>query len=257
MKHVPLLLAAVLLPSLVPLAARQEKRAGPEDAPFLPGSQWRVHDRTRPAPPVVVPGVGAAPPSDAIVLFAGTSLEAWRNADGGEPWDIADGAMVVKPNAGSIETVEHFGDVQLHLEWAAPAEVAGDGQGRGNSGVFLMGLYEVQILDSYENATYPDGQAAALYGMHPPLVNACRPPGEWQSYDIFFRAPVFRGTELVSPAAVTVLHNGVVVHHAAEFLGASTHGKLPVYVPHAPAGPILLQDHWYPVRFRNIWARRL
>jgi hypothetical protein len=158
---------------------------------------------------------------------------------------------------GSIRTQQEFGSVQLHLEWAAPGRVESSSQGRGNSGVFLMGRYEVQILDSYENRTYADGSAAALYAQYPPDVNACRAPGEWQSYDIFFQAPKFEGDALVSPARVTVVHNGVLVHHARELLGATTHRNVAAYTAHAPTGPIELQDHGNPVRFRNVWARRL
>ena len=160
--------------------------------------------------------------------------------------------------SGTIETVELFGDCQLHVEWATPAKPEGKSQGRGNSGVFLMGRYEIQVLDSFENRTYADGQAAAMYGQRPPDVNACRPPGEWQSYDILFRAPRFTGDgQLESPAVVTVVHNGVLVHHAQPFIGATTHRAVAKYTPHPPEGPIALQDHGNPVRFRNIWVRRL
>jgi hypothetical protein len=190
------------------------------------------------------------------VLFDGTDLSAWRQGDEVAKWRVADGFMEVN-GTGSIETAERFGDIQLHLEWAAPKEVASNSQGRGNSGVFLMGIYEVQILDSYENVSYADGQAAAMYGQYPPAVNACRAPGEWQTYDIFFRAPVFEGDELVSPAVVTVVHNGVVVHHAREFMGRTAHRQVAAYGAHAPEGPIGLQDHGNPVRFRNVWVRRL
>ncbi len=246
-----ILLLLGLLAALVSLAA-QDERPGYDDSPYLPDGKWRVHDKARPYPPVVTPGLGAAPPSDAVVLFDGTSVDAWK----GGPWDVVDGAMVVN-GKGGIETKEHFGDCQLHVEWATPFELQSGSQGRGNSGVFLMGKYEIQVLDSYENATYADGQAAAMYGQRPPDVNACREPGAWQSYDIFFRAPRFEGDELRSPAVVTVLHNGVVVHHAEEFLGATTHKRLAKYAPHAAEGPVALQDHGNPVRFRNIWIRRL
>jgi hypothetical protein len=255
-----------LAPLLIPLAAlallsfllprAQERKLGHDDTPMLPGGEWRVHDGARPQPPIVTPGVGTAPPSDAIVLFDGTNLDAWKSVKGEEKWELVDGVMEVN-GTGSLETCQHFGDLQLHLEWASPTEVKGEDQGRGNSGVFLMGLYEVQILDSFENRTYPDGQAAAIYGVQPPLVNACRGPGEWQSFDIFFEAPIFEEGELVSPARTTVIHNGVLVQHHAEFLGASTYRKLPVYSPHPPTGPLLLQDHWCPIHFRNIWVRPL
>jgi len=163
----------------------------------------------------------------------------------------------VVPGAGGIRTRAAFGDVQLHVEWMAPAPPRGAGQDRGNSGVFLMERYEVQVLDSWNNETYADGQAAALYGQYPPLVNASRPPSEWQSYDIVFRAPRFEGERLLEPARVTVFHDGVVVHHAREFLGATRHREVATYEPHAAELPLALQDHGDPVRFRNIWIRRL
>jgi hypothetical protein len=233
-------------------AAALAQGVGYTDTPLLPGQTWRVHDSARPNPPVVTAGIGTAPPSDAIVLFGGTHTDAWT----GGPWDVKDGAMVVN-GKGSIETKERFGDVQLHLEWASPAEVQGESQGRGNSGVFLMGRYEVQVLDSYENKTYADGQAAAMYGQYPPAVDACRAPGEWQSYDVVFEAPRFEGEELASPARVTLFHNGVLMHHAREFLGATQHRAVATYAPHAAEGPIGLQDHGNPVRYRNVWVRRL
>lgn len=229
---------------------------GYRDTPYLPGGEWRVHDADRPVPPVVTPGVAGAPPSDALVLFDGTNLDAWAGDGGAARWKLADGAMEVN-GTGAIRTKESFGDCQLHLEWSAPTEVVSSSQGRGNSGVFLMGRYEIQILDSYENRSYADGQAAALYGQHPPLVNAMRPPGEWQTYDIVFRAPRFEGDELVRPARATVFHNGVVVQDAAPFLGATAHRTVARYAPHEPEGPIQLQDHGNPVRFRNVWVRRL
>lgn len=252
----PLLLILLAAPS-VPEPAGQEPAPGYDDTPRLPGSPWRVHDRERPRPPAVVPGEGGAPPSDALVLFDGTSLDAWSAEDGGPArWRLVEGAMEVD-GTGSIRTRAELGDLQLHLEWRTPPGAESASQGRGNSGVFLMGRYEVQVLDSHENPTYADGQAAALYGQRPPHRNASRPPGEWQSYDVFFRAPRFEGEELVSPALVTVLHNGVLVHHAEPFLGATTHRELPRYSPHPPKGPIVLQDHQSPVRFRNVWVREL
>jgi hypothetical protein len=159
---------------------------------------------------------------------------------------------------GDIETKELFGDCQLHIEWAAPAEVRGESQGRGNSGVFLMGRYEIQVLDGYENPTYADGTTASIYGQYPPLVNACRRPGEWQVYDIFFVAPRWEGERLLSPAYVTVLHNGVLVHHHQALMGPTGHRNATSYDrPHPPEGPLKLQDHRDPVRYRNIWIRRL
>ena len=189
---------------------------GYDDTPFIPGTKWRVHDGTRPQPRIVTPGAGSlenapgAPPSDAIVLFDGSDLSQWIGRDGAADWKVENGYMEVT-RTGNIETREHFGNCQLHLEWAAPVEVKGDSQGRGNSGVFLMGNYEIQVLDGYENPTYADGITSAIYGQYPPLVNACRKPGEWQTYDIFFTAPCFGGQKLISPAYITVVHNGVLV----------------------------------------------
>lgn len=235
-------------------------KLGYDDTPFLPGSKYRVHDGERPQPRIVTPGANPGdPPSDAIILFDGTDLSQWVSARDGGParWKVENGYMEVVPGTGDIQTKEPFGDCQLHLEWAAPAEVVGEGQGRGNSGVFLMGLYEVQILDCYNNITYPDGTTAAIYGQFPPLVNACRPPGEWQTYDILWEAPRFEGEQLVRPAYITVLHNGIVVHNHAALLGPTSHRRILPYRPHPPVGPLRLQDHGNPVRFRNIWYRVL
>jgi hypothetical protein len=228
------------------------------DTPLLPDGKWRVHDKHRPVPRVVTPGepTTTPPPADAIVLFDGGDLSRWRNGDKDGTWKVESGWMEVN-GSGGIETKEGFGDCQLHLEFATPAKIEGEGQGRGNSGLFLMQRYEVQILDSYQNRTYADGQCAALYGQLPPLVNASRAPGEWQSYDILFKAPRFDGAKLVSPAKVTVVHNGVVVQWEAEFLGATAHRAVAQYAPHAAELPIGLQDHGNPMRFRNIWVRRL
>ena len=233
------------------------------DTPMLPDSKWRVHDGRRPQPRVVTPGSCSTqekpgkPPSDATVLFDGRDTSKWIGRDGGPVrWKVEDGVMEVT-RTGDIETVEHFGDCQLHIEWAAPAEVKGESQGRGNSGVFLMGRYEIQVLDGYNNITYADGTTAAIYGQYPPLVNACRMPGEWQTYDIFFVTPRFEGDKLTSPAYVTIIHNGVLVHHHQELMGPTGHKILPAYKPHPPKGPVKLQDHGDPVRYRNIWIREL
>jgi hypothetical protein len=192
------------------------------------------------------------------MLFDGRSLDHWRDRDGRPArWTVADGAVVVARGTGDIRTTEQFGDVQLHVEWATPAAISGEGQGRGNSGIFLMDRYEIQVLDSYRNPTYPDGQAGAVYGQMPPLVNASRPPGEWQTFDIVFTAPRFDGATVRSPARVTVLHNGVLIQHDTVLIGATAHQVVGVYEPHDAAAPIRLQDHGNPVRFRNIWARRL
>lgn len=227
---------------------------GYTDTPYLPGSPWRVHDPERPAPRVVVP---RPVPSDAIVLFDGSSLEEWQGRDGAAAWRLVDGAMEVVPGTGNIRTRRSFGDGQWHLEFATPAEVRGESQGRGNSGVFLMGLYEIQVLDSYENPTYADGSAGAIYGQKPPLVNASLPPGEWQTYDIVWEGPRFVGSTLVRPARITVFHNGVVIHHAYELIGPTRHRAIAAYEPHPPEGPLELQDHGDLVRYRNIWFRPL
>ena len=212
-------------------------------------------------PRVVTPGVhDADPPADAVVLFDGQDLARWKSSrDGGGPkWVVRDGYMEVVPKTGSIESLDDFGDCQLHVEWASPAVVEGEGQGRGNSGVFLMGRYEIQVLDSYQNPTYPDGQAAAIYKQHAPLVNASRKPGEWQSFDVVFRAPRFDAQGAVAARArLTVLHNGVLVHDAVELEGATTNEPPARYTAHPPRGPLMLQNHGDLVRFRNIWIRPL
>ena len=223
---------------------------------------WPVHDPNRPQPPVVTPGPAgppAAPPSDAVVLFDGRDLSAWRDAKGGPAgWKVENGYMEVAAKAGSIKTARGFGDCQLHVEWMAPTPPSGEGQGRGNSGVFLMDTYEVQILDCYGNQTYADGMTAALYGQHPPLVNACRKPGEWQTFDIVFHRPRFgKNGTLESPARMTVFHNGILVHEAAELTGPTAHKARPPYAAHADRLPVSLQDHGNPTRFRAIWLREL
>lgn len=206
-------------------------------------------------PRIINPG---PPPSDAVVLFAGTDLSAWEHPDGKPAqWKLADGAMEVVKKSGAIQTKQAFGSCQLHLEWATPAEVEGEGQKRGNSGVYFMGEYEVQVLDSYHNTTYFHGQAAGIYKQHAPLVNACRPPGEWQTYDIIFHAPVFEGERVVKSATFTVLQNGVLVQDHVEALGRTVNKGMPKYFPHAAKRPLSLQEHGNPVRFRNIWIREL
>jgi hypothetical protein len=165
--------------------------------------------------------------------------------------------MQVVPGSGGIRTKQKFGDIQLHVEWAVPAEVKGESQGRGNSGVFLMEKYEIQVLDCYQNPTYPDGTTGAVYGQYPPLVNACVPPGEWNTFDIVWEAPVFEGEEVRKPAYVTVLHNGVLIHNHTELMGRTGHRNVPGYTPHEPTGSIALQDHGDLVRFSNIWLREL
>jgi hypothetical protein len=212
---------------------------------YLSGIEW---DK----PKVVDPGGPGEPPSDAIVLFDGSDMSQWNGA---ENWQVEDGAVTAGP--GQVTSKAQFGDCQVHIEWAAAEEITGSGQGRSNSGVFLMGIYEIQILDSYENETYHDGQCGAIYKQHPPLVNANRKPGEWQSYDIIWKAPVFKDGELVSPAFITVLHNGVVIQNHFQLEGDTPYHRPPAYRPHPPTGPIALQYHGNPVRFRNIWVREL
>ncbi len=236
---------------------------GYDDTPFLPGSEWRVHDKNRPPAEVVNPGMRdlpVPPPDGAIVLFDGVDLSQWgsESKDGSKDasWAVTDGYAEVN-GTGNIETRASFGDCQLHLEFRTPKPPKGDSQGRGNSGVFLMGRYEIQVLDSFENRTYADGQCAAMYGQTPPLYNASLQPGEWQSYDITFRAPKFAEGKLVTPATVTVVHNGVIVHANQAFLGATQHRAVATYSAHEAELPIALQDHGDPVRYRNIWIRRL
>ncbi len=213
---------------------------------YLTGIQWAE-------PKVIDPGPPGGPPSDAVVLFDGTDLSHWNGA---EEWTVEDGAMTAGP--GAISSKDVFGDCQVHVEWASAEEVKGDGQGRSNSGVFLMGKYEVQVLDSFENETYFDGQCGAIYKQHPPLVNACRKPGEWQTYDIIWKAPRFDDEgELTSPATITVLHNGVLIQNHFELLGDTPYNRPPAYKAHPDKGPIGLQYHGNPVRFRNIWVREV
>lgn len=215
-------------------------------AEYLSGIQWAE-------PKVIDPGSADKAPSDAVVLFDGKDLSAW---DGGENWTVSDGAVTAGP--GELRSKAQFGDCQLHIEWASAKEVKGEGQGRSNSGVFLMGIYEVQVLDSYENKTYFDGQCGAIYKQHPPLVNACRKPGEWQTYDILWTAPRFAADgKLASPAYITVLHNGVLIQNHFELEGDTPYNRPPSYQPHGDKGPISLQYHGNPVRFRNIWVREV
>ncbi len=251
------------LNSLAAEESEKKKPTGYTNTPFIPGSKWRVHDDNRPRPKVVSPGrTSSTPPADAVILFDGTDLSKWRNAKGGSAkWIVENGYMQVpseKERKGDIFTKEVFGDFQLHVEFATPAKVLSNSQGRGNSGVIIFGRYEVQVLDSYNNKTYADGQTSALYGWKPPLVNASRPSGEWQTYDIIFEAPKWNDDgKLVKKAYTTVLHNGVLTQHRQAFQGDTLHKKPAKYVRHAAQGPIKLQDHSNPMRFRNIWIRSL
>ena len=223
-------------------------------------SPFQAHDPKRPKPPIVTPPRITTPvlaPSDAIVLFEGDDLSQWRSRDKPAKWIVRNGYMESVPGAGYLRTRDAFGDIQLHVEWSAPVPVKGNGQGRGNSGIFLMGEYEVQVLDSFENTTYSDGQAGSIYGQAPPLVNASLPPGEWQSYDIVFRRPRFEGDKIKSPARITLFHNGVLVQDNKELWGPTAWLKNDPYSHHADKRPLSIQDHGNPVRYRNIWLREL
>ena len=227
--------------------------------------RWKPNDPDRPTPPAITPGTASTqaspgrPPSDAVVLFDGKDLSLWAGEDGQvAKWKVADGYFEVVPHSGYIHTRQPFGDCQLHVEFAEPVPAVGEGQNRGNSGVFLMGLYEIQVLDSYENKTYADGQASGVYGQFPPQVNASRPPGQWQWYDIIFHGPRFDETGKVQrPARMTVLHNGVLVQDNVELSGPTAHHERPPYKPGPDKLPLALQDHGGPVHFRNIWIREL
>lgn len=253
-------LAIILAGSLCTLNAQTNKIDGFRDTPIYPGTKWHVHDPDRPQPPLVTPGNFSTqekpgkPPSDAVVLFDGSDLSQWRMEDGKPAtWKTENGAVIA--SKGDIFTKQEFGDIQLHIEFATPPP-QGSGQGRGNSGVFFMNKYEVQVLDCYQNLTYADGTTGALYGQHPPLANACLAPGQWQVYDIAFTAPRFGDNgEVKSPASVTVFLNGVLVQNRETFDGPTGWKSVPKYTAHPPAGPLRLQDHNNPMRFRNIWVR--
>lgn len=262
-------LAAFSLGSLHGQGTSKKDRTSPtgySDTPVLPNQRWKVHDIDRPRPRLVTPGAKPGdPPSDAIVLFDGKDLSQWvqrgRGANRGmvsaPKWKVENGYTEIVGETGDITTKEKFGDAQYHIEWASPAEIEGSSQWRGNSGILLMGRYEMQVLDSIDNPTYADGQAGSIYGQFPPLVNASRKRGEWQTYDLFFEAPRFEGGKLAKPAYVTLVHNGVLVHHKQEIQGQMAHRVYRPYEPHGPEEPLSLQDHDTRVRYRNIWVRRL
>jgi hypothetical protein len=212
---------------------------------YLSGIEWA-------RPQVIDPGPPGGPPSDAVVLFDGKDMAKWNGAD---KWVVQDGCVI--SGAGDVTSKDVFGDCQLHIEFASDTNVSGSSQGRSNSGVFLMGRYEVQVLDSYDNETYYDGQCASIYKQHPPLANVCRKPGEWQTYDIIWKAPRFQDEKLISPACITVLQNGVVVQNQFVLEGDTPYDRAPAYQAHEDKGPIRLQYHGNAVRFRNIWVREL
>ncbi len=222
--------------------------------------RWRQHDIHRPKPAVLEPSDDPAkPPHGAVVLFDGTTLRGWKSATGGPAaWKVKDGVLETVPGAGPIETRAEFGDIQLHVEWAAPSPPRGRSQDRGNSGIFLMGQFEIQVLDSYQAETYADGQAGSIYGQYPPLFNAARPPGTWQTYDIAFRKPRFDSAgKLTEPARITVFHNGILVQNNEAPFGPTSWLRWQPYQDRGGRGPIRLQDHDHPVHFRNIWVLEL
>lgn len=244
--------------------SRWNTPTGYRDTPQLPNQKWKVHDIDRPKPPVITPGAQPGmPPSDAIVLFDGKDVSKWETRDRKTrqmvpaKWTVENGYMYAKTGSGDLVSKEKFGDCQIHIEWAAPTEFDGDSQWRGNSGVLIMNRYEIQVLDSYNNPTYADGQAASIYGQWPPFVNASRKPGEWQAYDIIFEAPKWEGEKMVKPPFVTVIHNGVVMHHRQEIIGPMAHKVVAPFRPHTAEEPLGLQDHDTRTRFRNVWVRRL
>ena len=261
MKTIAFIFAFLLLTPSGPAYAADREFArdgsgvyGYRDTPILPWCGFRVHDPDRPEPKRIDPGPAPAPapaPADAIVLFDGKDLSQWQTND----WTLVDGC--IETVSGSLITKQEFGDCQIHVEWMAPANFEGPWYNRGNNGVFLMGLYEIQVFDSYNEKIYPDGQAAAVYGQTPPLVNSCRKPGEWQTYDIAFTAPRFDGDKLVLPARVTVFHNGVLVQLNQEIHGETGHRIVARYTQKISQGPLKLAGHHCPVRFRNIWIRPL
>lgn len=259
-RGVPSAMMLVVLLAVGVLA--QQASLGYDDTPMQPNGRWHIHDGKRPQPRLVTPGpppvTPVPPPGDATVLVGvRDDLSAWQMTDGSPAtWAIKDG--VLETGKGFLRTRAEFTDFQLHVEFATPREIKGDSQGRGNSGVFLLGKFEIQVLDSYQNPTYPDGQAAAMYGQYPPLVNASRRPGEWQTYDIVFTAPRFTQAHALEKAAVvTVLHNGVLVHDATPFWGPTAHRQIDPYTPETARGPIALQDHGNPIRYRNVWIRAI
>ena len=256
--------SALIVGSCATLWAADAPKLGYKDTPIIPGTSWHVHDGDRPQPRLVTTGASfshlAPAPSDAVILFDGKQLVNWQQGDGSPAkWKIEDGYMEVAPKTGSIRTKNKFADFQLHIEFATPIKVDGNSQGRGNSGILLNGVYEIQVLDSYNNPTYPDGQCGGLYGQSPPLVNASKAPGQWQSYDIIFESPRWdKDSKIMKKASVTLIHNGVLLHHKKEYAGTTPHRANGNYDrPHPAEMYIELQDHNNPMRFRNIWLRSI
>lgn len=261
------LTAAMLLTTIVALRPSAALQLATQDMWLLwtPPGAWKPNDRNRPLPPIITPGTASTqtyagvPPSDAIVLYNGKDLSNWESIKGGPAkWTVGNGYFVVLPGTGDIRTRDSYGDCQLHVEWASPKPPRGKDQDRGNSGVFLQELYEIQVLDSYDNVTYADGEAAAVYGQYPPLVNASRKPGEWQTYDIVFHGPRFNSEgKLTRRPTVTILHNGVLVQDHVEIKGQNADHVGQPYPPTPEKLPLRLQDHNHLVRYRNIWIREL
>ncbi len=258
--------ALVLLLTAAAQKPPQHESVGFTDTPMLPNLPWHVHDPNRPHPKQITPGATFRDaPSDAIILFDGKNLDQWQQrgtgADAGKmvapKWKLGDGYFECVGNSGDLLTKEKFGDAQYHIEWSSPVPVQGESQSRGNSGILIQTYYETQVLDMWNNLTYADGSAGAIYGQWPPLVSPTRKPGEWNTYDIAFEAPVFENGQLKKPAYVTVFYNGVLVHHHKEIMGRMVYRHVATYAPHDAEMPLALQDHHTPVRYRNIWARKL
>ncbi|MGO8814457.1 MAG: DUF1080 domain-containing protein [Terriglobia bacterium] len=268
LKSLILPIAALIIGSIFLLdpaaSAQHESGMGYEDTPMLPGGKWHVHDAKRPQPVKVTAGMcrdegrSVRPPSDAHVLFDGKDLSHWKDAHGSPAqWTVRDGYFEVAPKTGDIYTREEFGDIQLHVEWRTPAPLRPGNVWQGNSGVFLFGVYELQVFESSRNLIYADGQAGAIYGQYPPLVNPSCDPGVWQVYDVIFSPARFKNGNLETPAYITALQNGVVIQNHTAIMGETGHRIFPRYTDRGPKGPLRLQDHGDLVRYRNIWVRDL
>ena len=270
MKRKLLVLGLVSTAAVLLMAQAQKKKGndrwnqpvGYSDTPVIPEQKWKVHDIDRPTPKQITPGaLPMNPPSDAIILFDGKNTDQWtfkaKRPDAPKSWKVENGYMEIAAGAGDAVTKEKFGDMQLHIEWASPSEILGNSQMRGNSGVIVMSRYEIQVLDSWENPTYADGQAGAIYGQWSPLVNAIKKRGDWNYYDIFWEAPKFEGEKLVKNPYVTMMHNGVMLHHHQKVVAPMAHRTVAPFKAHGAEEPLMLQDHNEPVRYRNIWARKI